>query len=80
MLWKAKKYSDNYIDYPGVGIITDEQVAKFVREHTHWWERLDYHRMTDCALTAQCMLMGVYDIPEREKWFFTEDDVDGFMV
>ena len=38
---KKREYSKNDIDYPGVGIITDEMVAKLVRKHTHWWQRLD---------------------------------------
>jgi len=80
MFGKHRKYSDNYIDYPNVGIITDEQVAQMVHKHTHWWERLDYHRICDCALAAQCMLMGVYKTPDRDKWYFTDEDVDGFDV
>lgn len=73
---KRKPYSDNCIDYPGVGIITDEDVAKFVKEHTHWWTRLNYHRMTDAALDAQLMLMKVVEpseahtIRKNGKWFF----------
>ena len=63
------KYSENCIDYPGVGIITDEQVAKLVREHTHWWDRLDYHKMTDAALLAQLMLMGIVPQPKK-RWYF----------
>lgn len=55
-----RKYSDCQIDYPGVGIITDEQVAKFVKEHTHWWERFDYHTKEE--------------LPDREKWYFTDKD------
>ena len=69
------RYSDNQIDYPGVGIITDEQVASFVKEHSHWWERLNYHRMCDYALLAQTILMGVItkeELPTKEKWFIRE--------
>ena len=72
-----RKYSECNIDYPGVGIITDEQVAKLVKEHTHWWERFDWHRVSDCALSAQLILMGVIgkeELPDREKWYFTDKD------
>lgn len=64
------KGSKGEIDYPGVGIITDLEVAKLVRKHTHWWDRLNYHKMTDAGLCAQLMLMKVYDQPKKKKWFF----------
>lgn len=73
---KKKEYSKNDIDYPGVGIITDEMVAKLVRKHTHWWQRLDYHRMTDAALEAQMILMKVIEpsechtIKKNGMWYF----------
>ena len=72
-----RKYSENNIDYSGVGIITDEQVAKYVKEHTHWWERLDYHRVSDCTIAAQLILIGVIgeeEFPKRDRWYFTDKD------
>ena len=69
----SKPYSKGEIDYPEVGIITDEETAKFVKEHTHWWERLNYHRISDYTIAAQLLLMKIYDAPKKEKWFFRED-------
>jgi hypothetical protein len=70
---KEFKYSESWIDYPGVGKITDEDVRKFVREHTHWWQRLNYKHMVDWGLCAQNILMGVYKVKEPDKWYFSEE-------
>lgn len=67
---KKSKYSENYVVYPDVGIITDEMVAKLVREHTHWWQRLNYHHMTDAGLEAQLVLMKIIEMPQDRKWYF----------
>ena len=74
MAKKKSRYSTNYIDYPGVGIITDEDVAKFVKQHTHWWDRLNYHKMTDSAIEAQLFLMKVVKPPKKKKWFLGEEE------
>ena len=65
-----KRYSDGYADYPGVGKITDEMVAKYVRNHTHWWDRLDYHKISDATITAFGMLAGYIEKPKKKRWFF----------
>lgn len=65
----AKKYSDSYVDYLGVGKITDKQIAEFVRQHTHWWDRLDYHKVSDASQMAFHMLAGVVETP-KGKWYF----------
>lgn len=65
-----RKYSEGYIDYPGVGIITDEDVAKMVKDHTHWWDRLDYHKVSDASILATAYLMKVVEEPKEKKWFF----------
>ena len=64
------EYWDGWIDYPGVGIITDEQVAKFVKQHTHLLDRLNYRKMVHAGLLAQNILMGVIEQPKMKKWFF----------
>ena len=63
------KYSEAYSEYPGVGKITDKQIAEFVRQHTHWWDRLDYHKVSDASQMAFLMLAGVVETP-KEKWYF----------
>ncbi len=65
-----KRYSDGYADYPGVGKITDEMVAKYVRNHTHWWDRLDYHKISDATIAAFGMLAGYIEKPKKKRWFF----------
>lgn len=75
-MFKKKKYSEGYIDYPGVGIITDEDVAKMVKDHTHWWDRLDYHKVSDASILATGILMKVITPEEAvgkpqkgKKWY-----------
>ena len=60
-----RKYSDNWIDYPGKGKITDKNVWKYVKEHSSLIARLDPHRMTDAGIEAQLILMGV--VEEKES-------------
>ena len=67
-----KHYSNGCItDYPGVGEITDEQVYAYIKKNTHWWQRLDPHFVSDCAIASQLILMGVYkpeDLHQGKKW------------
>lgn len=65
-----RRYSDGWADYPGVGKITDRQVAAFVKKHTHWWDRLDYHFMCDCAQAAFGMLAKYIEEPKKKNWKF----------
>lgn len=65
-----KRYSDGYADFPGVGRITAEMVAKYVRNHTHWWDRLDCHKISDATITAFGMLAGYIEKPKKKRWFF----------
>ena len=66
----SKEYGEGYIDYPGVGIITDRQVADLVIKHTTLFDRLFRPRkIVSASLWAQTMLMGVVDKP-KEKWKF----------
>ncbi len=66
----GRKYSTGYADYPGVGKITDEMVAKYVRLHTHWWDRLDYHKISDASQMAFLILAGIAEKPKKKRWFF----------
>lgn len=56
-----RKYSDNWIDYPGKGRITDEDIWKYVKKHSNVLSRLDPHRMADAAIETQLILMGVIE-------------------
>lgn len=60
----------NSIDYPGKGIITDEQVYQLVRMHSTLFDRLNGRKMLEMSFSAQLMLMGVIDIPAEDKWKF----------
>lgn len=66
----GERYSQMWSDYPGVGKIYDTDIAAFVKKHTHWWDRLDYHKMCDCAHMAFDLLAGVVPMPEKGKWYF----------
>lgn len=64
------EYSDGWIDYPGVGRITDKQVANLVKQHTHLLDRLNFRKMVCAGLLAQNILMGVIEPPKKKKWYF----------
>ena len=65
-----RKYSTGSCTFENGLTITDEQIAKFVRQHTHWWDRLDYHKMCDAAQTAFNILAGCVEEPEKKRWYF----------
>ena len=67
---RSNRYSTGWADYPGVGRIYDTDVAKYVRRHTHWWDRLDYHKMCDCAQLAFGILAGYIEKPKKKNFEF----------
>lgn len=66
----SNRYSTGWADYPGAGRIYDTDVAKYVRKHTHWWDRLDYHKMCDCAQLAFGILAGYIEKPKKKNFKF----------
>lgn len=68
--WFKDRYSTGWADYPGVGKVTDKMIADYVRRHTHWWDRLDYHKVSDASQTAFLMLVGSVEVPKKKRWFF----------
>ena len=64
------QWKDGYIDYPGVGRITDKMVSKYVKDHTHIWDRFNYDKMIRAGLLAQTILMKVVEPPKKKRWFF----------
>lgn len=65
-----RKYSNGSCDFGNGVVITDEQIAKFVRQHTHWWDRLDYHKICDAAQLAFNILAGDVEPPKKKHWYF----------
>lgn len=65
-----RKYSTGYMVYPGVGKVTDEMIAEYVHQHTHWWDRLDYHKISDASQIAALILCGLVSEPKQKRWFF----------
>jgi hypothetical protein len=65
----GKRYSDTWSTQPRVGKVYDREIAKLVKEHTHWWDRLDTHFICDCALVAQDIAWGYIEVP-KDKWYF----------
>lgn len=64
------EYTDSWIEYPGVGKITDDQVADMVIQHTTLFDRLfNPRKICKAALYAQNILMKVEEEP-KEKWLF----------
>lgn len=66
-----RNYSTGYCKFDNGVVVTDEQIAKFVRQHTHWWDRLDYHMVCDCAQIAFDILAGHTEAPKSKHWYFT---------
>lgn len=66
---EGKRYSDCWTNQPRTGKVMDADIAAFVKKHTHWWDRLDTHFVSDCVLEAMDILWG-YMEPPKGKWFF----------
>lgn len=66
---KHKMYGE--IDYPGKGIITDEQVYDLIRNHSRLIDRLNGRKMTEMAIAGQLILCGIY---EGEGWYANQND------
>lgn len=54
------------------GEVSDEDIYKYVKKHTHWWNRIDTHFVSDCALMAMDILFGYVKPPKKGKWFFED--------
>lgn len=67
---KQGRYSDGYAEWEDGRKVTDRQVAHFVKKHTHWWDRFDYHKICDCAQMAFDMLSGHVEMPKKKNWKF----------
>lgn len=74
---EEKRYHGGEIDYPGVGLITDKEVAAYARKHLHWYDRFDVRKTVEAGLMSQCILMGVITPEEvdlnnalNKKWYF----------
>lgn len=66
----GQRYSDGYTDDPVKGPIPDEDVAKLVNDHIHWWDRFDIRKICEATLYAQGMLVGWCPMPKKDKWYF----------
>ena len=58
-------------NYPGKGIITDEEVWKLVKKHSRFIDRINTRKMVEMTLSAQLILFGIY---ETEGWYASQDD------
>ena len=66
-----KKFQGLYSDYPGVGIITDEDIYNLVKKHSRLIDRLSNVKMVEMSLVAQCILMKCVDVdPDDVSWKF----------
>lgn len=65
------EFADGYIDYPGVGIITDKQVANLVIKHTTLFDRIFRpDKIVRAGLLAQNILEKVIEEPKEKNWKF----------
>lgn len=63
---------EGYIDYPGVGIIKDEDVYQVIKKHSRLVDRLNPRKMLEMSFYAQAILMKVAepDDANNPKWKF----------
>lgn len=61
-----------YIDYPGVGIIKDEEVYQLIRKHSRLIDRLSPRKWVEMTMTAQAYLMKVIETEDANNpnWKF----------
>lgn len=65
-----RKYSTMSSDFSDGIKVTDEDIAKYVKKHTHWWDRLDYHKVSDASQMAFLILSKTVEEPKKKRWFF----------
>lgn len=70
---KKSRYSDGFCTFQDGLKVTDKQVAKYVKDHTTFWQRLDYHLMCDYAALAFNILCKAVDPPKKKNWKFGKD-------
>lgn len=59
----------NWADYPGVGRVTDKEVADFTIKHMSLFDRLFRPRkVAMAALCSQDILFRVLDEPGAKRW------------
>lgn len=75
-MWKNEsceyeRYSSGVNEFSDPRIlVSDKDVAKYLRQHTHWWDRLDYHFIADCAHEVFLILSGHCAAPLEKNWKF----------
>jgi len=72
----GRKYSESEAIFAGGRVIHDSDIARFVKKHTTWFQRLDYHFVSDCATMAFTILSGAVDmsaLAKKKNWKFGKD-------
>ena len=67
---EGKRYSDMVCTFQNGKVVSDQQVYDYVKKHTHWWDRLDPHKMSDAALLAFDILSGDVKVMNEDKFMF----------
>lgn len=64
-------FADGYAVYPGVGKVTDKEIAEFTLKHMTLFDKL-FHpkKVAIAAQISQNLLFRVYEMPKAEKWTF----------
>ena len=80
--WFEHGHSGGWSDYPGVGVVRDTDVSRFVMEHTTVFDKLFRPRkIAEAALIAENILFKVFTEDEvtktarhsntkKQKWYF----------
>jgi hypothetical protein len=64
----GSKTIDGYADF-GDFKVYDRDVAKYVNEHLHFYDRFNIFKITEAVLLAFSILCGAIE-PPKGKWYF----------
>ena len=64
------KYQDATYSWDDGLRFTDSDILAFIKLHTHWWQRLNPHRMVIYSQMAFEFLADNIELPSEKKWFF----------
>lgn len=67
-VWGSRYSDESWSDYPGVGKVTDKDVADFALKHLKFWDRFDPKKVAQAGLWSQLYLFKVVEEPDKENW------------
>lgn len=71
-IYKPPKYSSLGVTALNGRTLRDLEIAQFVKQHSHWWDRLNYHKMCDACTYATGIMSGELEAPDKKNWTFND--------